>query len=237
MELQATYRENKLSELIETTQNENGEIIVSGRDLHNFLGIKTKYQDWIKRMFEYGFEENVDYAVILKNEHDETAFGGIRKITEHAIKIDMAKEIAMIQRSEKGKQARQYFLQLEKLWNSPEKVMERALEFAKQQVKKAEERIFGLETKVEKLTHSGKTYTADELGKELGVSSIKLNKELYAKGFQYKRNGTWLPYAKYADKGYVEIKQSEHNGKIVYHRKFTELGRQFIIDLFEGSMK
>lgn len=87
---------------------------MSGRDLHDFLDVKTKYADWFKRMSEYGFDENVDFAVFLKNEKDDTAFGGSRKITDHALTLDMAKEISMIQRTERGKQARQYFLEVEK---------------------------------------------------------------------------------------------------------------------------
>ncbi|AEB73690.1 antA/AntB antirepressor family protein [Lentilactobacillus buchneri] len=87
---------------------------VSGRDLHDFLGLKTPYTQWMDRMIEYGFAENVDFAVINKNVNDESAFGNVRKITDHALTLDMAKEIAMIQRTDKGKQARQYFIQVQK---------------------------------------------------------------------------------------------------------------------------
>ncbi len=100
--------------LIPVTTNERGETVVSGRDLHDFLDVKTKYADWFKRMSEYGFDENIDFAVFLKNEKDDTAFGGSRKITDHAMTLDMAKEISMIQRTERGKQARQYFIEVEK---------------------------------------------------------------------------------------------------------------------------
>ncbi len=114
MQLTVVNEQPKSDELIKTQVNESNEIIVSGRELHEFLEVKTKYVDWFKRMVEYGFEENVDFIVILKNEKDATAFGGIRKITDHALKLDMAKEISMIQRNEKGKQARQYFIETEK---------------------------------------------------------------------------------------------------------------------------
>lgn len=105
-----------MNELIKVTTNENGQSIVSGRDLHEFLEVQTKYTDWFKRMVDYGFTENVDFAVFLKNENDETAFGGVRKIKDHALTLDMAKEISMIQRTEKGKQARQYFIEVEKAY-------------------------------------------------------------------------------------------------------------------------
>lgn len=71
--------------------NDNSDIIVSGRDLHGFLGIKTNYSTLFERMKEYGFTENVDFIVITKNVHDVTAFGGIRNITDHHVKIEMAK--------------------------------------------------------------------------------------------------------------------------------------------------
>ena len=106
-----------MNELIPTHQSENDEILVTGRDLHEFLEIKTSYTQWFERMNDYGFSENVDFIVITKNVNDETLFGGFRKITDHHIKLDMAKEISMLQRNEKGKQARQYFIEIEKKWN------------------------------------------------------------------------------------------------------------------------
>lgn len=103
-----------MKELIKITTNENNEQLVSGRELYEFLEVATPYTRWFERMTEYGFAENVDFTVIAKNVHDDTAFGGVRKFTDHAMKLDMAKEISMIQRTEKGKQARQYFIQVEK---------------------------------------------------------------------------------------------------------------------------
>lgn len=101
-------------DLIPIITNENNEQLVSGRELHEFLKIRTTYTRWFERMAEYGFTENVDFTVIAKNVRDETAFGGTRKLIDHAMKLDMAKEISMIQRTEKGKQARQYFIEVEK---------------------------------------------------------------------------------------------------------------------------
>lgn len=102
------------NELIKITKDDNGNSVVSGRDLHEFLEVNTQYTKWFNRMAEYGFTENVDFAVIVKNVYDEKVFGGVRKITDHAMTLDMAKEISMIQRTEKGKQARQYFIEVEK---------------------------------------------------------------------------------------------------------------------------
>ncbi|MCC0679510.1 antA/AntB antirepressor family protein [Clostridioides sp. ES-S-0005-03] len=110
-----------MNELINVEINENQEPIVNARELHEFLEVNSNYTTWFKRMCEYGFTINEDFIPIL----EESTRG--RPSENHAIKLDMAKEIAMIQRNEKGKQARQYFIKIEKDWNSPEKVMARAL--------------------------------------------------------------------------------------------------------------
>ena len=103
---------------IQTTQEDLQ--IVSGRDLHQFLEINTRYNDWFKRMCEYGFIENVDYTPITQKR--VTAQGNATKQTDHNLSIEMAKQLCMLARNEKGKQAREYFIQVEREWNSPEKI-------------------------------------------------------------------------------------------------------------------
>ena len=98
-------------ELIKITTNENGEQLVSGRELHEFLEVGTEYKKWFSRMTEYGFVENTDFTRVTQKCPTP---GGVQNITDHAMTLDMAKEISMIQRSEKGKQARQYFIEVEK---------------------------------------------------------------------------------------------------------------------------
>ena len=108
---------------------------VSARELHEFLEGKTAYKDWFPRMREYGFAKGRDFNP-LKNE--QVRFEGNREVKrtvdDAEITIDMAKELCMLQRNERGKQARQYFLQLERDWNSPEKVMARALQIAEKKI-------------------------------------------------------------------------------------------------------
>lgn len=99
-----------MNQLITITQNENNDQVVSGRELHEFLEVKTPYHIWFERMAEYGFTENVDF---IGFEQKSSKLGG-RPSVDHALKLDMAKEISMIQRNEKGKQARQYFIEVEK---------------------------------------------------------------------------------------------------------------------------
>ena len=109
---------------------------VSARELHEFLEVETPYHKWFPRMCEYGFAENEDYAVTDIFVHNPA--GGPQSMKDAAVSIDMAKEICMLQRNEKGKIARKYFLQLEKDWNSPEKVMARALQIADRKIKMLE---------------------------------------------------------------------------------------------------
>ena len=104
---------------------------VLGRDLHLALGVETRYNDWFPRMAEYGFEEGKDYCSILSN---GDGFGKSATKTDHQLTIEMAKEIAMLQRTDKGKEVRQYFIELERRWNQPEYVMARALQLAKKQI-------------------------------------------------------------------------------------------------------
>ena len=98
------------NELIKITKDDNGNSVVSGRDLHEFLEVKDNYTDWFKRMVAYGFAENVDFIGL--SEKSDKLVG--RPRMDHALTLDMAKEISMIQRTEKGKQARQYFIEVEK---------------------------------------------------------------------------------------------------------------------------
>ena len=109
----------------------NDKQTISGRDLHEALQIKTRYNDWFKRMCEYGFTEGTDYWTFLSNRSDGLA-GKPR--TDHQLTIGMAKELCMIQRTEIGKRCREYFLSVEREWNSPEAVMRKALQLADQRL-------------------------------------------------------------------------------------------------------
>ena len=118
-----------MKELIKIQMDEKQEPVVNGRELHKVLGVETPYRIWFPRMCEYGFIENIDFVSLEQN---CTKPQGGRPETNHVIKLDMAKEIAMIQRNERGKIVRQYFIQVEKDFNSPEKVMARALKIAEE---------------------------------------------------------------------------------------------------------
>jgi anti-repressor protein len=135
-----------MNELVVFSTNEEDSIKVDGRQLHMFLGVETEYAKWMSRMCAYGFEEGKDYSTFLTNRCDGRPG---KPLTNHNLTLDMAKELCMLQRTEKGKQARQYFIQIEKEWNSPEKVMARALILANRTIENRDVQIRALSEKIE----------------------------------------------------------------------------------------
>lgn len=119
-----------MNELFNVTTN-GDKLTLSARELHKELNIAGRFSRWFEQMSEYGFEENVDYTSV-QNCTEVQNNGGIqvRELQDYQITLDMAKEIAMLQRNEKRKQIRKKLIELEKAWNSPEKVMARALDIA-----------------------------------------------------------------------------------------------------------
>jgi len=101
-----------MNELIKVQHNEDGTVAVSGRELHEFLEIKTQYSTWFNNMKKYDLVENRDYVAVIKK--IITAQGNESSYIDHALTIETAKELAMIQRNDKGKQARRYFIEVEK---------------------------------------------------------------------------------------------------------------------------
>lgn len=100
-----------MNELIKTITRDDGTIAVSGRELHDFLEVDTPYTQWFDRMIDYGFTENTDFKGL--SQKSEKPIGGRPRI-DHVMMLDMAKEVAMIQRTDRGKQARQYFIEIDK---------------------------------------------------------------------------------------------------------------------------
>ena len=139
-------------ELIKIIERE-GRQLVSGRELHEFLEIRTKYKDWFRRMVEYGFEEEIDFIRVAQKRATNNLKNPVTTVIDHAISIDMAKEISMIQRTEKGKIARQYFINCEKKLKevkklSPMELMElqfKALKEQKEKIAQVENRVYKLE--------------------------------------------------------------------------------------------
>ncbi|MBC1631909.1 phage antirepressor Ant [Listeria welshimeri] len=221
-----------MQELVATQQNESGDIIVSARELHGFLEVKTKYKDWFPRMIEYGFVENTDFIAIAQKR--ATAQGNMTNFVDHHIKLPMAKEISMLQRTEKGKQARRYFLAVEAAWNSPEMIMSRALEIANQQQQQMISQLAELEPKAQYydlVLQSPSLIKVTEIAKDYGFSARHLNSLLNDYGIQYNLSGTWFLHQKYADKGYTHSKTyARPDGGTSSHTYWTQAGRLFIYE-------
>lgn len=171
-----------MNELIKVETNENMEVVVSGRELHEKLGIETPFKKWIDRMVEYGFTENIDFVTV--GQKCPIANGGYQARTDYIIKLDMAKEICMIQRNEKGKMFRQYFIQVEKDYNSPERTIQRALLYSQAQVKKLEAKIEEDRPRVsfaETIEKSSDSILVRELSKILANENIHIGQnKLYS---------------------------------------------------------
>lgn len=230
-----------MNELINVTLNDNHEPVVSGRQLHEALGVNSRYTTWFDRMKEYGFTEGQDF---LPNLGKST---GGRQATDHIIKLDMAKEIAMIQRTERGKQVRQYFIQVEKDFNSPEKIMARALLMADQKVHKLEAQIEADRPKVlfaDAVSASKSSCLIGELAKILKQNGIdigqnKLFQWLRAHGYLISRRGeSWnQPTQKSMQLGLFELKKTNINhadGHTTVNTttKVTGKGQQYFINKF-----
>lgn len=233
-----------MNEIIKVTVNDNHEPIVSGRQLHEALGVKTEYRKWFGRMAEYGFEENQDFARVTQKCPTP---GGLQGTTDHILKLDMAKEIAMIQRTDKGKEVRQYFIQVEKDFNSPEKIMARALLMADKKVHRLEAQIEADRPKVlfaDAVSASHTSILVGELAKLISQNGYKIGANrlfswMRENGYLIKRKGSdWnMPTQRSMDLKLFEIKETnvQHaDGHITVNKipKVTGKGQQYFINKF-----
>lgn len=236
-----------MNELLKVEINDNHEPVMSARELHEFLEIGTEYRKWFPRMTEYGFEENQDYVRVSQK---CPTLGGEQETVDHIIKLDMAKEIAMIQRSEKGKIARQYFLQIEKDWNSPEKVMARALKLADQKINSLTAKIELDKPKVifaDAVAASNAPMLIGELAKVLKQNGVDIGeKRLFAwlrdNGYLIKRKGTDYnaPTQRSMEMQLFNVKETaitHGDGHVTINRttKVTGKGQQYFINKFLGD--
>lgn len=236
-----------MNNLIEIQVNENQEQTISGRELHMFLGVDTKYNDWIQRMLQYGFEDGQDFNLLKKEQVQIEGKREVRReIADHIMKLDMAKELCMLTRNEKGKQARHYFLEVERDWNSPEKVMARALVIANKQIdtlklENTVQRQVIAEFKpikeyVDTILSSEDTVTITQIAADYGLSAKALNKILNEQGLIRKVGGQWVLYSNHMQKGYtksetIDVTRSDGSIKVVINTKWTQKGRLKIHEL------
>lgn len=234
-----------LGEELNIRTDENGETLISGRELHESLKVKTRYNDWFSRMVDYGFTENVDFIAITQKR--VTAQGNETTQTDHLLKLDMAKEIAMIQRTPEGKRIRQYLIQVEKAWNSPEKIMERALLIAKNNINRLEIENKAMKPKAifaDAVASSEQSILIGELAKLLKQNGIntgqkRLFEYLRENGYLIKRKGSDynMPTQRSMELGIMEIKETVINNpdgtvRINKTPKITGKGQTYFVNKF-----
>ncbi len=224
---------------------------VSARNLHEQLHIETPFKKWIDRMCEYGFEEYKDFWTKMSE-----STGG-RPSTEYEISIDMAKQICMIQRSPEGKQIRQYFLDLEKAWNTPEQIFARALKMADKTIDKLKsdnailiednERMKPKEIFADAVSTSDTSILIGELAKILRQNGVHTGQNRL---FAYLRNNGYLikggssknmPTQKSMEAGLFEIKERtitnpDESIRITRTTMVTGKGQQYFINKLLAAM-
>lgn len=206
-----------MNKLIEINYDNADRPTVLARDLHKELVVETRYNDWFKRMCEYGFSEGKDFYSFLS----KTSDGG-RPATDHQITISMAKELCMLQRTEKGKQMRQYFISVEEQWNSPDAIMARALQLSNAKLKQLQITVSTL-TVENQIMKPKADYFDDlvdrnlltgirETAKEFGIKQKDFVNFLMDKKYLYRdKKGKLVPYAKPLADGLFELKESKND--------------------------
>lgn len=231
---------------------------VSARELHEKLNIGTAFKDWFPRMCEYGFESEKDFNM-LKNERVQIEGNREvrREITDYEITVDMAKQICMIQRTPEGKQCRQYLIDLEKVWNTPEQVMARALKMADKMIEKlkgdnqklieevnVKDQVIGeLKPKADytdKILQNKGLVTITQIAKDYGMSGTEMNRKLHDLGIQFRQSGQWLLYSRYHGLGYthsetVDIVRADGRPDVKMNTKWTQKGRLFLYDKLKDA--
>lgn len=222
----------------------NDRITLSARELHEFLEIETPFKKWFGRMAEYGFSQEIDYREVM-DKIVQNPKGG-RPSTDYEITLDMAKEIAMIQRSDKGKEVRQYFLELERRWNSPEAVMNRALEYSRKQVKALMEENKELKPKAlfaDAVSASDESILIGQLAKLIRQNGYEIGQNRL---FEWMRENGFLiksgsrrnqPTQRAMDMGLFEVKErtiSNPDGstRITLTTKVTGKGQVYFVNKF-----
>lgn len=237
-----------MNELIKINTSNPDRPTVLGRDLHEALEVKTAYKDWFPRMCEYGFTEGEDFCSILSE-----STGG-RPAVNHQLTIPMAKEICMLQRTEKGKECRQYFIKIEEAWNTPEMIVARAHQILQARLDDAISRVAQLESKVETdrpkvlfadaVSASDTTILVGELAKLISQHGVDIGQRrlfqwMRDNGYLIRREGTDhnMPTQRAMELGLFSIKETaitcpDGNIRVTKTVRVTGKGQQYFINKF-----
>lgn len=227
---------------------------VSARELHKSLEISKRFSAWFETNSQ-GFIENEDFTSVLSGTVVNN--GAHREIQDYSLSVDMAKHICLMSRTEKGKECRQYLIDLEKAWNTPEQVFARALKIADQTIAKLKGSVETLTAEVsvknqiigelkpkadyyDEILKNPGLVTITQIAKDYGMSGKKMNDILHDLGIQYKQSGQWLLYDKYSKNGYthsetVDIVRSDGRRDVKMNTKWKQKGRIFLYNMLKDK--
>ena len=222
-------------------QVKNDRQLVSARDLHKGLGLKGRFSRWFKTNSEL-FTENEDFykctsSTVVNN-------GAVRELDDYLLTIEMAKQLAMMARTEKSKLYREYFLDLERKWNSPEMVMHRALEFSNARIEQLKLENKNLNIQLEESNKKASyldlilgdptPILITQIANDYGYSAVAFNRLLKKLKVQRRVNGQWILYRAFMGKGYTSTKSKtyeDHHGKLrtKIYTVWTQKGSQIYL--------
>ena len=232
-----------MTEIIKVKTKENVQV-VSARDLHEVLGVKTRFSQWAKQNFKH-FRENIDFSSVVTTTQ-QNQYGGTKELQDYALTIEMAKHIAMMSGTDKGYEIRDYFIKVEQAWNSPEMV-KRALEIANRKVEQLKLENQQMQPKAlfaDSVAASHTTILIGELAKILrgngiNIGANRLFQWMRDKGYLISRKGTDynMPTQRSMNLGLFKIKEStitHSNGSVSISKttKVTGKGQQYFINKF-----
>lgn len=226
---------------------ENDQQLLSARDLHKGLGLKKQFTDWVKQNFK-DFEENTDFVFTPQSVNMPN--GGTKQIKDYFLTIDMAKQLCLMSRTEKGKQYRKYLIEVERKWNDPQEVVKRGYAILQNENTKLKLENKNLTVQLEESNKKASyldiilgtpdALAITQIAADYGYGAVNFNKLLKQVGIQHKVNGQWILYKVYMGKGYV-VSQAftfkDHLGKdrsktTTY---WTQKGRKLIYDVLKDN--
>ena len=230
---------------------------VSARELHKEVGSTERFSAWFERQLQFGFVENEDYTTV-KVLTEVQNNGGVqeRKMIDHNLSVDMAKQICMVQKNDRAKAVRQYLIDLEKAWNTPEQIFARALKMADKTIDKLKtdnaallqdvSRMKPKEIFADAVSASDTAILIGELAKILKQNGVDIGQNrlfewMRDNGYLIRRKGTDfnMPMQKSMEMGLFEIKErtiSNPDGSVRITKTVlvSGKGQQYFINKFLG---
>ena len=234
------------NELIKVTVK-NDQQLVSARDLYKGLGIKRRFSAWWEQNSN-DFKENSDFQRVLISTPRENR--GSIELQDYALTIDMAKQLCLLSRTKRGKEYREYLIEVEKKWNDPQNVVQRAMDILHSENLQLKLENKSLNRQLEESNKKASyldvilgttdAMVTTQIAMDYGYSAVKFNKLLHQLGIQHKVNGQWILYKAYMGKKYTTTKlhtYTDKHGKD--HAKpltaWTQRGRRLIYDVLKEN--